>query len=647
MVVKSGLRLILLLGLVLLAGSLIAQSEPIRLGGIAFTLPPGWPQSYYPPEVMVRVKVNPDSTLGLVSVLDGKTELEPLLRQHLLSFEYIPSGDSLAEFDAMLDILEAPETGSPLDRKAREELLREIEEWILKDSSGLNFHSPVRPPAELSDLNFVAEPYRSGFFFWAPVDNAVSRSVNGFEQRSSLFSGIWQDLSGLGFLRRQDTHLALDYADEAYPHPVTLSAVEVGIGDYEQLFARGVLKKNRLFGVDRLHLGFGFLIQDGSWLQRDSGRESLLFDLSIPLGKTTLDLGFADHRAGLSQRYLRPEYWRENDFSVERRYRMIHAAWKSPWLNLALLHEKDNSQADVFTRPLGDDALRLRAWETFRIRALSVSALYERMFSWRDSVLVDADHTDLLGFGLKLDGAAISGEANLELKDFQRLRASGELGYTFRKLRFGALGAIRRNDPEPVLQVPSPYIDGATLNRVEFRENAHLGLFLGWQPGQYSKLSLSGGRRSVSNQYLPSGSEYPTSTQQNVNYLRLAAGFNETWNNWNLNWQPALTWQAGYSGLFAEPMLRCQSHLNFSRLLSHENALFAGFSLLGHSDYVNPDQASTNVPASIIMDVWAGVRISRRFEFQVTYKNLFDAGIYGAEPLPGSIQAALRWYFLN
>ncbi len=647
MAVKTGLKLILLLGLVLLAESLMAQSEPIRLGGNALTLPPDWLQSYDPPEVLIRVTVNPDSTLALVNVLDGKKELEPLLSKHLLSFEYIPSGDSLAEFDAILDILETPETESPLDRKAQAELMRQIEEWILKDRASLNLHSPVRPPTEMSALNAVAEPYRSGFYFWSPGANAASRSVNGFEQRTSLYSDVWQDLFSLGFLRRQETDLALDYANGAYPHQVTLSAIEVGIGDYEQLFARGVLKKNRLFGVDRLHLGFGFLIQDGNWLERDSGRESLLFDLSVPWGKTTLDLGFADHHTELSQRYLRPEYWRGNDFSVERLYRSLQAAWKSPWLNLALLHERDNSQADVFASPLRDDALRLRAWKTLRISALSVNALYERMFSWRDSILVDADHTDLLGLGLKLDGSAITGEANAELKDFQRLRASGELGYTIRRLRFGALGAIRRNDPEPELQVPSPYFDGATLNRVEIRENAHLGLFLDWQPGQNSKLSLSGGRRSVSNQYLQSGSEVPASNQQSVDYLRLAVKFDETWNNWNLDWQPALTWQTGYSGLFAEPMLRYQSHLSLSRLLSYENALFAGFSLLGHSDYLNPDQASTSVPASIIMDVWAGVRISRRFEFQATYKNLFDSGIYGAEPLPGSIQAALRWYFLN
>jgi len=48
-----------------------------------------------------------------------------------------------------------------------------------------------------------------------------------------------------------------------------------------------------------------------------------------------------------------------------------------------------------------------------------------------------------------------------------------------------------------------------------------------------------------------------------------------------------------------------------------------------------------------VIDIWAGVKIGRRFDFQVTYKNLLDSRIYEAEPLPGSLQASLRWYFLN
>ncbi len=639
MAVKNWLLWLLLFAF---AGTLLAQAAPLRLGGNAFVLPEGWLQRYDPPEVLIRVKVNPDSTLGLVSVLDGKTELEPLLSRHLLGYVFIPS-DSLAEFDAILDILPAPETLLTQSKQEQDQLLLEIDEWIARDRASFNFHAPARPPAEQTALNGGVEPYRSGFYFFGLPQNSARLSLRGFEQRASLFSEGYQDLFALGFLSRQETALEQGYGQDVYPYQVALSAIEVGIGDYEQLFARGLLRKNRLFGVDRLQLGFGFLIQDGNWLQLKSGREALLLDLSVPLGKTTLDLAVADHRDILSQRYLRPEYWRDQDFSVERRFRSLSAAWQSPWLNLALLHEKDTSTAAVFADTLRNDALRLRAWETLRIGAVSLTALYERMFSWRNINLAADDPTDLLGLELALRAANLKAEAKLELNDFEHLQASADLGYNLGKLRFGALGAYRYNAPEPQLWVPSPYNPADSLRRVEIRDDSHLGLYLNWLWGQNSLLSLSGGRRVVSNQ--PSPLLVPT--PQNVNYLRLSARFDETWRNWNLAWQPGIVWQGGYQDLFQEPKLRYQSHLNLSWLLSHGNALFAGFSLLGHSSFAYPDQNSSPTGDALIMDAWAGVRIGQRFDFQLTYKNLLDSGIYGFDPLPGSLQAALRWYFLN
>jgi len=635
-------KLVLLAVLILLATALCAQDGPLCLGGKAFVLPEGWPQSYDPPEVLLRVKVNPDSTLGLVAVLDGKTELEPLLSQHLMLYEYIPSSDFLAEFDAILEILSPPEIPAQASTREREQLLEEIEETIARERESLNFRSPLHPPAEQTALNSIGEPYRSGYYFYGLPENTARLSLRGFEQRSSLFSRGFQDLFALGFLNRQESLLEQAYGRIDHPYQVTLSAIEVGIGGYEQLFGRGLLRKNRLFGIDRLQLGFGFLIQDGAWLQRDSGREAVVLDISLPLGKTTLDLAVTDHRDILSQRYLRYEYWRSQDFSVERRHRTIFAAWRSPWLDLALLHEHDLATAAVFTDTLRDDALRFRAWKNLRIGALSLTPLYERMFVWRDFTLANDDHSDLLGLDIGFEAGRIGAEAIVRLKDFQRLQASADLDYSLGRFRFGALGSFRYREPEPVLRIPSPYSPGDSLSRVEIRDDAHLGLFLNWLWDQNS-LNLSGGRRVVFNQPIP----YLVPNHQNLNYLRLGVRIDQTWNNWNLVWQPGLVWQGGFYELFLEPELRYQSHLNISRLLSHHNALFAGFFLLGHSSFVTPDPDWTVWDDALVIDIWAGVKIGRRFDFQVTYKNLLDSRIYDAEPLPGSLQASLRWYFLN
>ncbi|MCB5246874.1 MAG: hypothetical protein LHW57_02460 [Candidatus Cloacimonetes bacterium] len=639
MAVRSRLLILLLL---VFAVTLIAQEAPLRLGGKAFILPEDWPRRYDPPEVLIRVLVNPDSTLGLVGVLDGKNELEPLIGQHLLSLQFIPAGDSLSGFDAILEILQAPESPSLQSKQEQDRLLGEIEDWIQHDFASLNFRSPARPPAEQTALNGATEPYRSGFYFYGLPDNSVRRSLHGFEQRVSFYSPVYQDLFALGFLRDRNSALEQAYGQIDYPYPVALSAIEVGIGDYEQLFARGLLRKNRLFGVDSLQAGFGFLIQDGDWLGRDSGREALFFDLSLPLGKTTLDLAVADHRADLSQYYLRPEYWSNPEYRMERHHRDIFAAWRSPWLDLALLHEHDLSIETVYADTLRDDALRLRASKTLRTGNLSLTPLYERMFVWRSFGMATDDHTDLLGLDLGLSTARIRAEAKLELKDFKRFRALADLGYRLGQFRFGLLGSYRNNLPAPLLWAPNPFSPKDSLVHVDIHDNAHLGLYLNWLWGQNS-LNLSGGRRVVSTQ--PSIDLVPS--PQPVNYLRFSARIDQTWNNWNLDWQPGIVWQGGYQYLFNEPKLRYQSHLNLSRLLSHHNALFAGFSLLGHSSFLTPDGDLTVREEALIMDIWAGVRIGTRFEFQISYKNLLDSGIYGVDPLPGSLQAALRWYFLN
>lgn len=503
MALKSGSKFLgLLLGAMLWTCLLSAQETPLRLGGRAFILPEDWPHQYDPPEVLFRAKVNPDSTLGLVRVLDGKTELEPLINQHLAGYEYVASTDSLSttEFDAILDILQAPETTSALDKKAQATLLQEIEDWIDKDRESLNFHQPARSPSDYNGLNAVSEPYRSGFYFVSLPEADVSRTLNGFQQRESFYLPAYADLQSLGFLQSQDSNLDLAYESKPYPYQVTLSEIEVGIGDYEQLFARGALRKNRLFGVERLQLGFSFLIQDGTWLGRDSGREALALDLSVPLGKSTLDLGFADHRTELSQRYLRPEYWRSQDFSVERRYSAIYAAWKSPWLNLALLNETDSSEADVFRAALHNDALRLQAWETVRFGILGLTALYERVFANHDSGNYPENYTDFASLKLRLDSSKVKAQAKVDIYDFENLQASADLAYSFGKLSIGTIAALRYNDSEPRLWVPGIYDDADSLRRVGISEKQNLGLYLNWHLGHNSMLSLgSGGVGSQTN----------------------------------------------------------------------------------------------------------------------------------------------------
>ncbi|HOH47354.1 MAG TPA: hypothetical protein PLX59_05890, partial [Candidatus Cloacimonadota bacterium] len=53
------------------------------------------------------------------------------------------------------------------------------------------------------------------------------------------------------------------------------------------------------------------------------------------------------------------------------------------------------------------------------------------------------------------------------------------------------------------------------------------------------------------------------------------------------------------------------------------------------------------ITGSAIMDMWAGVQISKLFDFTVSFKNVFDSDLYGTYPIPQSVHANLHWYYLN
>jgi hypothetical protein len=631
--------------------ALAAQSSPQRLGGRLLLLPDDWPKDYDPPEVLIQVKVNPDSTLLLLDILDGKDELGPLLEQFLLTYQYQPVSDSLAigtQIEAVVEIAPRAVREAEQVQPDRAELLQNMEKWITETREATNFHTPLRDPVDYTGLNHTPEPYRSGFFFYRRPGGNAPTLLNGFTPQTNIYSGDMFDDLSLGVLTGRSDPLALSYNDSVYPYEAALSDIEVGIGDYEHLFARGSVKKNKLFGIDRLYLGFDFLTQSGNWLEKDSNRNILKLALRAPLGKTTIDLGFAEYSSELQSVTLRPEYWTEN-FIIQRNYRVASAIWRSPWLDLALLNENDTSRSDVFLATLHNDALHLRASKALRLKSLTVAALYERKLTDRDFDLAGNDYTDLASLDLDLDSSSVKASANARLYDFSRLDVSSSLRVLLSNFTLGLQGRSNDSYLEPRTWVSSIYNAADSLSRVDIRENSNYGVFLGWQPWDDSRVSLSAGVKDVQNLYNPGFVKFaePISQHASVYYTRLGADINGSWSQWRIGITPGITWQTGYSFLFEEPALEYQANVNLTRLLSYGNALFAGFSILGHSGYSCADQYYIYLDSSVIADIWAGVRISNRFEFQVTYKNLTDSTIYGVYPLPASIHASLRWFFLN
>ena len=62
---------------------LSAQNTIAHLEGEALVLPESWSFRYDPAQVLVKIKVEADSTLSLIKVMDGKEELTSLIQEFL------------------------------------------------------------------------------------------------------------------------------------------------------------------------------------------------------------------------------------------------------------------------------------------------------------------------------------------------------------------------------------------------------------------------------------------------------------------------------------------------------------------------------------------------------------------------------------
>ncbi len=624
--------------------SLFAAGEPVRLGGKLLDLPDNWTRTYQPPEVLLQVLVLPDSTLSLVDILDGKNELAPLLAEHFATYKYLLQADSLAanqQLEVILGINPAAPTDSMLSQREQEDLLQEIEAWIVLERETRNQHAPVPQPGIANTIH-SPEPYRAGFFFHRRFNESAPLFVNGFQPHAAIFSRAVYDNYLQGLMSRQEGVLSDAWTENLYPYGVLLSDIEAGLGDNEHRFARGALKKNALFGVPGCYLGFDFLVQGGSWLEERSSLSIMKFFLRVPWGKTTLDLGFADNSSKMSVLTLKPEYWQDGNFPVERNYRTLYAAWNTPWLNLALLNENDTARSERFLKTLHNDALHLQAWKDLTLGGLQARAAYEHMFTQRNFQLVPEDYADLASLSLNYTTRFLASELLAQLKDFQRYDVAGDIHYPGDKLKLGAFFRFRDQGAESSTFTGDIYSGAGSLPRVEMQEPRNLGIYLSHAIAGAVNWKLALGQRNAAHKTSSASAE----NLQNVEYASLSATVDQTWGKWKLDWIPSVNWQSATT-LYENPELAWQSHLTLARLLPYNNALFAGFSLLGHSAYDTATDPVFTVDTSLIADAWAGVRISDRFEFLVSYKNITDSTIYGAYPLPASVHASLRWFYLN
>ncbi|HOD59683.1 MAG TPA: hypothetical protein PKH17_02940 [Candidatus Syntrophosphaera sp.] len=645
---RASLKSIFIFLFFIFVGILSAQNTIAHLEGEALVLPESWSFRYEPAQVLVKVKVEADSTLSFIKVLDEKPELSPLLQEflskckaNLLSVSVSPD----TELNVIIDLIQVPPAYINLITQGKTSDVKKIELWIEKERKSLSFHQPIQDSVSANVFLALNEPYRSGFFSYSRPQYYNLPNLYGFTLQHSLYSSSFINNLMLGLFNLQEEIMELNAIEKNYPYEVTLSDIEAGIGDYEHLYTRVALKKNNLFDYKDLYLSLDFLTQRGYWLEEDASRNALKLYLSVPLGKTKLNFSWIDLNSKLSMLNLSPEFWLPQNYVVKDHYNALYAAfdWAGP--NLAILYEQNDMKSDKFIKDLHNDALHLQAWKNLQMKKIDLALKYEHIFSDYNYETGEQAYKDRAEMQLCWNLNPLKWDMKAELTDFQQVLLATNLSYSLNKFGFGTFAQGSFNELESSLWIPSIYNESDSLRNVQIREINNVGVYTGYSLNPNIFISLSLGRKTIENIYPELETEFKE--EKKLPYIRLGGKLNKIWNKWEIQWQPSLTWQSNVEGLFEEPEFEGSSYLNLFYHLPYNNAIFSGFSLIGHSGYWNSDTSTFYIDSSSIIDLWAGVQISNRFEFQVSYKNLMDTSIYGVYPVPPSIYASVRWFFLN
>lgn len=645
---RLSFKSIFLILFIILTGVLPAQNIAAHLEGEALVLPESWPFRYDPAQVMVQVKVEADSILSFIKVLDEKPELTSLLEEFLSSRKAnqlsIPASAG-TELNVIIDIIQVPPAYINLITQGKTRDVKNIELWIEKERKSLSFHQPIQDSVSANGFLALNEPYRSGFFSYSRSQYYNLPHLYGFKLQHSLYSSSFINNLMLGLFNLQEEIMELNATEKYYPYEVTLSDIEAGIGDYEHLYTRVALKKNNLFDYKDLYLSLDFLTQTGYWLEEDASRNALKLYLSVPIAKTKLNFSWIDLNSKLSMLNLSPEFWLPQNYIVKDHYRALYAGFNWVGPDLALFYEQNDIKSDKFIKTLHNDALHLQAWKDLQLQKIDLSLKYEHIFSDRNYETGEKDYQDRAEMKFSWNLKPLKWDIKAELTDFKQVQLATDLSYQFRKLSLGAMAFGNFNPAQSSFWIPSIYNEADSLRNVQIREINNAGVYTRYSLNPNTFISLSLGRKTIENIYPELETEFKE--EKKLPYIRLGGKLNKIWNKWEIQWQPSLTWQSNFEGLFEEPEFEGSSYLNLFYHLPYNNAIFSGFSLIGHSGYWNSDPSTFYIDSSSIIDLWAGIQIGNRFEFQVSYKNLMDTSIYGVYPVPSSLHASLRWFFLN
>ena len=526
----------------------------------------------------------------------------------------------------------------------------EVEAWVERDRDLRSLNSLLLS-AENPALTSV-DIYRAAYHAVGLNNHQLELSRHGFAQMPSLWSDALLIQYYNTFYTQSSRGRTLEFSENRYPYKVMVSNIQAGLGDYEYNFARAGFKKDELLGFPGLYYSLDLLAQTGVWTGLDHDQSSLRNYLSWDYKRFSLELELVDWAQDTSSQDLLPAYWQANNVSIDHHLRQFYAAIHSPILDFSLL--KTSEKATAGTLDQSNDVLQWRLFKDHHSGPHTISLYHERYDMELDFTpqvnTGEVDYKYKTGINYSYDGSRIELYSRFDTFFSGNPQMEGRLAWKNDWLKLGAYGFMcTQNTSLSLLRDifnPGLWLDsGHQVIKTNYAANLIL------EPSARLKLQVLGGMKSIQKGGSYNGGVYRKT--QSFPYADASLdwthdlGFADLTLRQNFSWQDCPEATLAYQQITEVPDLRYQTHLELKRELPKNNAILGGLAVYGHSDYYLSIMPPVKILGSAILDLWAGVQISKLFDFTVSFKNALDTDIYGTYPIPQSIHANLHWYYLN
>ncbi len=443
----------------------------------------------------------------------------------------------------------------------------------------------------------------------------------------------------------------LSFITPSYNNPVSLSYLNGSIGEGDNKLIAFGIKKGTLFGHEPLSIMVDYQLQNGEWLERDGSGDALRLALGYQFDFGELRYEHGNYKRELSKLQLKTYYWHLQVLPrFENRLSYDHIEFNFPFGNMEFIQAKDvvtpkntdvKRQTDLFAIALGSGYeypfgkigvryeyrdLQRNYIAPFDETSPDFRNLYELNLSWDNFVYFDAS--------IKRYGNDDQSISNLVF-DFNK---------PLWRFKLGVKNDIFRRAEYPIRVITHPVNDEG-FYAIDFIRKNTRRFYLDYDDEAISA-SLGaggvGGTEWIS--YGSSAGEHKIGVTLLDARVRLGKRFG--------NWEPLVNFAWDHYAKYGNfsmyyPDYRFGLSAGLKWHLGHDNALSLGTNLATFSGYHLENVDHYYLDSSSIMDLWLNLDISRNFEIMVEAKNLQSTSFHGLVPLPFSVHAGLRWYFLN